>query len=74
MCLLNTGWTVVFTIYGSGGHFRHVTQIPRTNFCSLDPGRLHINYDPVDLKEGCLKMETAERLSVTLSKGSKNEL
>ena len=24
----------VFTIYGRGGHLGHVTQMPRTKFCS----------------------------------------
>ena len=27
----------VFTIYGRGGHLGHVTQMPRTNFCSPLP-------------------------------------
>ena len=32
----------VFTIYGRGGHFGHVTQTLQTNFCSPDPWRLHM--------------------------------
>ena len=32
----------VFTIYGRGGHLGHVTQMPRTNFRSPYPSRLHI--------------------------------
>ena len=32
----------VFTIYGCGGHLGHVTQMPRTNFRSPFPRRLHI--------------------------------
>ena len=32
----------VFTIYGRGG--RHVTQMPRTNFRSPYPRRLHIKF------------------------------
>ena len=32
----------VFTIYGRGGHFGHVTQMPRTNLRSPYPRRLHI--------------------------------
>ena len=31
-----------FTIHGCGGHFGHVTQMPRTNFRSTYPRRLHI--------------------------------
>ena len=31
----------VFTIYGCGDHLGHVTQMPRTNFCSPYPRRLH---------------------------------
>ena len=34
----------VFTIYGPGGHLGHVTQLPRTNFCSPYPRRLHIKF------------------------------
>ena len=34
----------VFTIYGRGGHLGHVTQMPRTNFCSPYPRRLHIKF------------------------------
>ena len=34
----------VFTIYGRGGHFGHVTQMPRTNFRSPDPWRLHMKF------------------------------
>ena len=34
----------VFTIYGRGGHLSHVTQMPRTNFCSPYPRRLHIKF------------------------------
>ena len=33
-----------FTIYGRGGHFGHVTQMPRPNFRSLYPRRLHIKF------------------------------
>ena len=33
-----------FTIYGNGGHLGHVTQMPRTNFRSSYPGRLHIKF------------------------------
>ena len=33
----------VFTIYGRGGHLGHVTQMPRTNFRSPYPRRLHLN-------------------------------
>ena len=32
----------VFTIYGRGSHLGHVTQMPRTNFRSPYPRRLHI--------------------------------
>ena len=32
-----------FTIHGRGGHLGHVTQMPRTNFRSPYPMRLHIN-------------------------------
>ena len=28
-----------------GGHLGHVTQMPRTNFCSRYPKRLHIKFD-----------------------------
>ena len=34
----------VFTIYGRGGHLGHVTQMPRTNFSSPYPRRLHIKF------------------------------
>ena len=34
----------VFTIYGRGSHFGHVTQMPRTNFRSPYPRRLHIKF------------------------------
>ena len=34
----------VFTIYGRGGHLGHVTQVPRTNFCSPYPWRLRIKF------------------------------
>ena len=34
----------VITIYGRGGHFGHVTQMPRTNFRSPYPRRLHIKF------------------------------
>ena len=34
----------VFTIYGRGGHHGHVTQVPRTNFRSPYPRRLHIKF------------------------------
>ena len=34
----------VFTIYGRGGHLGHVTQMPRTNFHSPNPRRLHIKF------------------------------
>ena len=33
-----------FTIYGRGGHLGHVTQIPRINFRSPYPRRLHIKF------------------------------
>ena len=33
-----------FTIYGRGGHLGHVTQMPRTNFRSPYPRRLHIKF------------------------------
>ena len=35
---------VVFTIYGRGGHLGHVTKIPRANFRSPYPWRLHIKF------------------------------
>ena len=35
---------VFFTIYGRGGHLGHVTQMPRTNFRSPYPRRLHIKF------------------------------
>ena len=34
----------IFTIYGPGGHLGHVTQMPRTNFRSPYPRRLHIKF------------------------------
>ena len=34
----------VFIIYGFGGHLGHVTQMPRTNFRSPYPRRLHIKF------------------------------
>ena len=34
----------VFTTYGRGGHLSHVTQMPRTNFHSLDPWRRHMKF------------------------------
>ena len=34
----------VFTIYGRGGHLGHLTQMPRTNFHSPFPRRLHIKF------------------------------
>ena len=34
----------VFTIYAHGGHFGHVTRVPRTNFRSPYPKRLHIKF------------------------------
>ena len=34
----------VFTIYGRGGHLGHVTHMPRTNFHSPYPRRLHIKF------------------------------
>ena len=33
-----------FTIYERGGHLGHVTQMPRTNFRSPYPRRLHIKF------------------------------
>ena len=33
-----------FTIYGRGGHLGHVTRVPRTNFRSSYPRRLHIKF------------------------------
>ena len=38
------GFWRVFTIYGRGGHLGYVTQMPRTNFCSPDPWRLHMKF------------------------------
>ena len=32
------------TIYGHGGHLGHVTQMPRTNFNSPVPWRLHTKF------------------------------
>ena len=34
----------VFTIYGHGGHFGHVTWTIYTNFSSPFPRRLHIKF------------------------------
>ena len=34
----------VLTIYGRGGHLGHVTQMPRRNFRSPYPRRLHIKF------------------------------
>ena len=34
----------VFTIYGRGCHLGHVTKMPRTNFRSPYPRRLHIEF------------------------------
>ena len=34
----------VFTIYGRGAHLGHVTQMPRTNFRSPYPKRLHVKF------------------------------
>ena len=34
----------VLTIYGRGGHLGHVTRVPRTNFRSPIPRRLHIKF------------------------------
>ena len=33
-----------FTIYGSGGHLGHVTQMPRTKYCPPYPRRLHMKF------------------------------
>ena len=33
-----------FFIYGRGGYLGHVTQMPRTNFRSPYPRRLHIKF------------------------------
>ena len=33
-----------FTIYGRDGYLGHVTQMPRTNFRSPYPRRLHIKF------------------------------
>ena len=33
-----------FTIYGRGGHLGHVTRMPRTDFRSPYPMRLHIKF------------------------------
>ena len=35
---------LVFTIYGHGGHLGHVTRVPRINFRSPYPKRLHIKF------------------------------
>ena len=35
---------MVFTIYGRGGHLGNVNQVPRTNFRSSYPTRLHIKF------------------------------
>ena len=37
-------FSVVFTIYGRGGHLGHVTQISRSNFRPHYPGMLHIKF------------------------------
>ena len=42
----------VFTIYGGGGHLGHVTQMPRTNYLSPYPRRLHIKFG-FDRASGC---------------------
>ena len=34
----------IFSIYGRGGHLGHMTQMPRTNFSSPYPRRLHIQF------------------------------
>ena len=34
----------VFTIYGHGGHARHVTQLICINFHSYSPSSFHINF------------------------------
>ena len=34
----------VLTIYGRGGHLGYVTHMPRTNFSSPYPRRLHIKF------------------------------
>ena len=34
----------VFTIDGRGGHLSPVTKMPRANFCSPDPWRLHMKF------------------------------
>ena len=34
----------VFTIYGRGSHLGHVTCVPRTNFRSPYPRRLHLKF------------------------------
>ena len=34
----------VFTIYGRGGHFSHVTQMPLTNFGSHYPPWFHTKF------------------------------
>ena len=34
----------VFNIYGHGGHLGHVTQMPRTKYCSPYQRRLHIKF------------------------------
>ena len=34
----------VFTMYGRGGHLGHVTQMPRTKYCSPYPRKLHIKF------------------------------
>ena len=39
-----TDFLWVLTIYGRGGHLGHVTQMPRTNFRSPFPRRLHIKF------------------------------
>ena len=37
-------FSMVFTIYGRGGHLGHVTQMPRTKYRSPYPRRLHIKF------------------------------
>ena len=34
----------LFIIYGRGDHLGHVTKVPRTNFPSPYPRRLHIKF------------------------------
>ena len=37
-------YLMVFTIYGRGSHLGHVTQMPRTKYCSPYPRKLHIKF------------------------------